>query len=234
MPLVCALVVTGCSDDVVCSEETTPYVSARVEEVGVSRAGSTYVHVYCSHDPLPGMLDVAVSDRELPDPAEAEDALGLFTSLSDTQVIWQPGTDCRLEVATEYGIAEALEPVPGSFVVTAPETVALDETLELTWTESEDADYYVVEAWLTGRRLTPSLERGPELDVAVEGTSVSLDLSELPGAGVLTGRVRAVAGPFPRSGSAGNMTGQGWGYFTVSYRDAGGEFQTVVRDGVVH
>jgi hypothetical protein len=215
-------VTTGCSDEVVCSDDTTPYVSARVEQVGAARAGSTYVEAYCSNDPLPGMFDVSVSDRELPDPVEAPDQLGLLTSLTETLVIWQPGTNCLLEVATEFGIATALETVPGPFEVAAPGTIAVSETLTVSWTASEDADYYVVEAWHAGSASV--------IDVAVEGTATSFTPSELPGSGLLSGRVRAVAGPFPSAGTSGNVTGEGWGYFTVSYRDAGGDFEVVLVD----
>jgi hypothetical protein len=236
----CIAVTVGCSDDVVCPDATSPYISARVKEVGAARAGSTYVEVYCSNDPLPGTFNVSVSERQLPEGTEAEDRLGLVTSLSDTLIVWQPGTNCLLEVTTEFGIASALETVPGTFEVDAPGTLSIDETLTLTWSESQGAAYYVVEAWLATGALDPHGTgeatvdpRGdgePVLDIAVEGTSASFGPTELPGMGVLTGRVWAVTGPFPEAGAVGNVTGGGWGYLTVSYRDAGGEFEVVLED----
>ncbi len=45
-----AAFVVGCSDDVVCSDDTTPYVVAHVEEVGGGRSGSTDVEVYRSEE----------------------------------------------------------------------------------------------------------------------------------------------------------------------------------------
>ena len=222
----------GCSDDVVCSDETSPYISARVEEAGAARAGSTYVEVYCSNDPLPGTFNVSISDRQLPEGTEAADQLGLVTSLSDTVVVWQPGANCLLKVTTEFGIASGLETVPGTFEVEVPETVAINETLTLNWSEADGASYYLIEAWLASGARGTRGSRGPDIDVAVEGTSASFGPGELPGTGVLVGRVSAVAGPFPEAGAVGNVTGGGWGYLTVSYRDGGGEFEVVIRDSL--
>jgi hypothetical protein len=49
----------------------------------------------------------------------------------------------------------------------------------------------------------------------------------LPG-GVITGAVDAVAGPFPRSGTEGNIGGDAWGFYTASYRDQGSLFSAEV------
>lgn len=216
----------GCSDDVVCTGETTPYVAARIEEVGAARGGSTYVEVYCSSDPRlnPSSLYASVADRRLGDPVEAPDQIGFLMTLSDTLLVWQTGTSCLLEVTTEFGIASAQEVIPGAFEVTAPETVMVGETLSLAWTSSYGADYYRVQASHEGQ------DGEADLDIAVNGTSVLLDATEVGSAGTLSGVVWAVSGRFPQSGAAGNVAGEGWGYYTVSYREAGDEFEVVVRD----
>jgi hypothetical protein len=216
----------GCTDDVVCSNEPTPYVTARVEEVGAARAGSTYVEVYCASDPRmsPSSLDVSVGGRQLSDPTEAPDHVGFLLTLSDTLVVWQPGVSCALSVTTESGIASGKETVPASFTVTAPETTIVGETLTLSWTQSSGADYYRVRATLDGPAGTD------ELDFAVDGTSVSLDGTEVGHPGALSGVVWAVSGRFPETGAAGNIGGEGWGYYSIAYRDAAGEFEVVVRD----
>lgn len=224
--LVATMLVAGCSDDVVCTDETTPYVVARVEEVGAGRAGSTDVEVYCSSDPRmsPSQIDASIAERQLSGPVEAPDQVGFLMTLADTQVVWQPGTSCLLEVTTEFGIASSQEVVPGSFEVTAPETTVLGELLTLSWTESTGADYYRVQAMLDGP------DGDSELDIAVAGTSVSLDETELTSVGTLSGMVWAVSGRFPQSGAAGNVGGAGWGYYSIAYRDAAGEFEVVVLD----
>ncbi len=221
---VCLVATTGCSDDVFCVDDPALYISATIEEIGLARAGSTYVEVYCSNDPLPGKFDVVVSDTTLPEATQAPDHLGLVTSLTETLVIWQPGTNCFLEVTTEYGVASAHEPVPGAFEVAAPGTIALGEILTLVWTASDNASYYVVQASLEGSRGTW------DIDVAVEGTTTTFGPSELTSTGIFSGRVWAVAGPFPKAGSAGNVTGAGGGFLNVSYRDPGSEFEVVVED----
>ncbi len=218
--------VAGCSDDVVCADKTTPYIVARVEEVGAGRAGSTQVEVYCASDPRmsPGSLSATIAQRQLSDPVEAEDQVGFLMTLSDTQIVWQTGTSCPLEVTTEFGIATSQEAVPGSFEVTAPETVTVGEPLTLSWTASNGADYYRVQAALDGTQGTT------ELDIAVSGTSVSLDATEVGSAGVFSGVVWAVAGRFPQSGAEGNVADEGWGYYSIAYRDSSGDFEVVVLD----
>ncbi len=46
--------------------------------------------------------------------------------------------------------------------------------------------------------------------------------------GVVSGIVETVAGPFPESGTQGNVSGDGWGFFTLRYADAGSAFETAV------
>ena len=48
--------------------------------------------------------------------------------------------------------------------------------------------------------------------------------------GVLTGWVSSVAGAFPEGGAEGNISGVGWGFFTVSYSDDAGVFAVEVSD----
>jgi len=214
----------GCSDEVVCGDEIPPYISARVEQTAASRAGSTYVEVHCVSDPLPGQLVVSVTGRQLPEAVEAPDRPGLLTSLADTQVIWQPGINCVLEVTTGTGISSATEPVPEAVAVTAPDTVELDEDLTLSWTESGDADYYLVVGAVDGTADEQSI------DIAVDQPSITFEAGEIATAGLFSGRVWAVAGPFPQSGSTGNIEGEGWGYLSVLYRNHTSEFEVTIED----
>jgi len=217
-------ILSGCTDDVVCGEEVPPYIAARVEQSSAARAGSTYVEVYCVSDPLPGQLLARVSGDTLPGAQEAAGLPGLSTTFSDTQVIWQPGTGCVLEVTTDTGSSSALETVPGSFEVAAPGTVGLGDELTLSWTASSEADYYLVRGTIAGAQSEMSL------DIAVDGNSITLGPSDVGLAGVLSGHVWAVSGPFPQTGSDGNVTGEGWGYFSVMYRVPATEFTVAIED----
>ena len=49
-------------------------------------------------------------------------------------------------------------------------------------------------------------------------------------AGVVSGLVMTVAGPFPESGAAGNISGDGWGFFSLRYQDSGSGFEVIVSD----
>ncbi len=172
----------------------------------------------------PSFLSASIALRQLSDPVEAPDRVGFLMALSDTQVVWQPGTSCPLEVTTEFGIASSQEVVPGAFVVTAPQTTILGSQLTLSWTESTSADYYRLQATLEGPR------GSSDLDIAIEGTSVSLNETEVPSTGTLSGRIWAVSGRFPQSGAAGNVAGEGWGYYSIAYRDTATEFEVAVID----
>jgi len=48
--------------------------------------------------------------------------------------------------------------------------------------------------------------------------------------GVVSGFVATVAGPFPEGGAAGNISGDGWGFFSLRYLDSGSAFDITVSD----
>ncbi len=213
----------GCSDDIVCPDDVPPFISARVTEVSDGRVGSTFVEVYCSGDPLPHVLAVAINDRQLPDVVPAHDRPGFITTLAETTIVWQPGTNCVLSLANEYGIASSLETVPGPFAVAAPGTASAGSVAAITWMESDDADYYLLEATLAS-----AFTETTEIAAVVEGTSFDVDLSFISGDGFLSGSVSAVSGPLPEAGSVGNVSGEGWGFMNISYRDSESLFYVVV------
>lgn len=220
-----AAVLLGCSDDIVCPDQTRPFVSAMVEQVSIGRSGATLVDVYVSGDPIPEVYAVSLNDRQLPDPVPATDPPGLVTSLAETTVVWPPGTDCVLSLANQYGIASAAETVPGAFEVSAPGTVQVGGEAAITWSASEDADYYLLEATLAGATAGTT-----DVTEVVEGLSFDLDLSGFSGAGLVTGRVSAVSGPLSTPGTPGNVTGEGWGFLNISYSDAGATINIVVSE----
>ena len=61
-------------------------------------------------------------------------------------------------------------------------------------------------------------------------TALTVDAAEIPFAGTIRGYVEAVAGPFPETGSVGNVGGAGWGFFTIAYHDAASAFEVIVAD----
>ena len=72
---------------------------------------------------------------------------------------------------------------------------------------------------------------GRELfEINTESAGVTFESDDLPFTGDLTGVVEAVAGPFPEGGSEGNVKGDGWGFFTSSYSNAGSAFAVIVYD----
>ena len=218
-----AVWLAGCSDDVVCPDDVPPFISAQVIEVSDGRVGSTFVEVYCSGDPLPDILAVAINDRQLPDVVPANDRPGFVTTLSETTIVWQPGTNCVLSVANEYGIASSLGTVPGPFEVAAPGTASAGGVAVITWMESDDADYYLLEATIAS-----AFAETTEIAAVVEGTSFDVDLPLTSGSGVLSGSVSAVSGPLPEAGSVGNVSGEGWGFMNISYRNSASLFHVVV------
>jgi hypothetical protein len=218
----------GCSDDVVCPDGSSGarlYVSATVVETRGVGGDATSGAVFCSADTLPTFLIASVNAREFPDVASTG-ALGLTATLEDNVVAWQPGEICSLKVTTDYGVARATVTVPGSFAVSAPGAISLGEALTLSWTAAPEAGYYTVVATLTGLRTADTLS----LFAATRDTIVTIPASHIAMAGTISGRVRAVAGPFPDGGAAGNVLGAGWGFFTVAFSDTAGAFDVTVND----
>ena len=110
--------------------------------------------------------------------------------------------------------------------MSAPGDIELGEALALSWTASTSADYYAVVATLTGARATETAQ----IYAATRDTAVTIAASGITFAGTIAGRVRAVAGPFPGGGAAGNVSGAGWGFFTVAFSDTAGAFELTVND----
>ncbi len=242
-PLVAAatalvLLSAGCSDDIMCPEvepvDTTPYISAQVVQSSDGPDGSTHVEIVCTADPLPSLLIAFINGRTLP-LAEPQDDLGLLAVLDDDLVLWQPGTLCSLEVTTNYGYAVAAEVAPAAATVTAPAEISLGDTLKLTWRSAADVDYYEVSAVLISDAGAPvfSAPRSRDtlaLSVTTRDTFAVFLPESIVSAGVVSGLVMTVAGPFPESGAAGNISGDGWGFLSLRYRDSGSVFEVIVSD----
>ncbi|MCK4408909.1 MAG: hypothetical protein KAW67_02420, partial [Candidatus Eisenbacteria sp.] len=231
-PLVAAatavvLLTCGCSDDLVCPEPagTLPYISALVVERPDGGDESTHAEVVCTADPLPSQLITFINGRMLPT-VVLPHGIGLLASLDDDTVLWQPGTLCSLEVTTDYGYATATVVMPDAAAVTAPGEISLGDELRLFWESVTDADYYEVSAVLVTDEGAPMRGAPDSRDTLVlSATTRETFAVFLPGSlsstGVVSGFVETVAGPFPESGAAGNISGDGWGFFTLRYRDSG-------------
>ncbi len=220
--LACSLV--SCSDDIVCPTNTmviAPSIAGSVLESRLADGDSTVVRVRCLADPLPDEFVVFVSGREL-DRVDLISPITLVASLDDDDIVWQHGQGCSLRVNTETGLSTATEDVPGGFSVRQPAEIALGETLRVTWTPSEGADYYDVRCVVSATGDSLVLER------SVPDTVVMFGPDEVTLAGTVAGWVRATAGPFPDGGTDGNVSGVGWGYFTVSYYDSLCLFESAV------
>ncbi len=232
------LLSAGCSDDIICPEvgpaDTVPYISAQVVQNSDGPDESTHAEVVCTADPLPSLLIAFINGRTLP-PVVPPDDLGLLAVLDDDTVLWQPGTSCFLQVTTSYGYATATVVMPDAAAVTAPAEVSLSDTLKLVWRSVADADYYEVSAALVPD--AGALMRGASSSrdtLALSATTRETFAVFLPGSivstGVVSGFVVTVAGPFPEGGAAGNVSGDGWGFFSLRYMDPGSAFDVVVSD----
>lgn len=222
------LAAAGCSDDVVCpdfSPEALPFVSASVEEHDDSTGTETEVSVFVTAAPLPYNLAVFVNGTGINTPGIAQEP-GLLRTFSSDLVAWQPGLACSLSVTTNYGHATAGVTVPESPEVSAPAAITVGEPLPLEWPPVGDADYYR----LTAMVIVAAPPGTTELVYATSETSLVIGAQELGEAGTVTGHVAAVAGPLIESGAEGNVSGDGAGFFTVSYHGGSGEFDVVVSD----
>jgi hypothetical protein len=220
-----AIVLAGCSDDVVCPVDTTPgvepFVSARVVEISGARGDTTRVVVRAAADSIPTLLFVSINDRQIDDVTIGDD-FSLVVGLEEDSIIWQPGTRCSLKVTTNYGFATSSVVVPSGPLVTAPGTVPLGDPVIIEWSPADDADYYVLRGWLDSGGVPV------EITATVRDSVVTIDAAEIPSAGVLRGYVESLAGPFPEIGSDGNVGGAGRGFFTVAYRGPVGAFEVAV------
>ena len=230
------LLAGGCSDDLICPEvepaDTTPYIRAFVAQRSGSGDESTHAEVACTADPLPSLLIAFVNGRTLPDVGPS-DGLGLLAVLDDDTVLWQPGTLCSLEVTTDYGYATSAAVMPAAAAVTAPAGISLGDSLRLVWGSVTGADYYEVSAILVpDASATMWGFPGNRDTLALSATTRETFAVFLPGSltstGVVSGFVETVAGPFPEGGAVGNVSGDGWGFFTLRYLDPGSAFDVVV------
>ncbi len=230
------LLACGCSDDLVCPElqDTLPYVSALVVQRSDGEEGTTHAEVTCTADPLPSLLIAFINGREL-HVVVPPHGLDVLATVDDDLVLWQPGTRCSLAVTTNYGYATAAEVMPDAAAVTAPAEISLGDGLELLWESVTDADYYVVSAVLVSEagapvRGAPRSRDTLALSVTTRDTFAVFLPESIVSAGVMSGLVMTVAGPFPESGAAGNISGDGWGFFSLRYRDSGSVFEVIVSD----
>jgi hypothetical protein len=222
------LMAQGCSDDIVCGDtppEVTPYISAKVVESRDPGGDLTLVRVFCTANPLPDLLSAAVNDRAISQ--VGPDNHGLLATLEEPSIVWQAGTRCSLRVITEFGVATSGSYLPMPFAVTAPESIAVGDTLTVTWRASERADYYGVSMLLAAG--TPDEKT---ITATVRDTIAVFLPSAVNAAGELSGSVAAVSGPFPDGGAPGNISGAGWGFFTASYRDSTSVFRVMVTNPV--
>lgn len=225
--LLTVALLAGCSDDIVCPVDESdgdPFIGASILETRLAGGDHASVRVFCTSDPLPAIFVVSVSDRSISE-ISVGDPLGLIATLEEDAIIWQNGQHCSLKVTTEWGFATAGEPVPGPFSVTQPADVSLGDTLFVGWMSAEDADYYRVECVIKGARGDSIV-----LSKATTGTTAAFEPADITLPGELGGKVVAVAGPYPGSGTDGNIAGGGWGYFTVSYYDSLSLFELTVAD----
>jgi hypothetical protein len=230
------LMACGCSDDLVCPElpDAIPYISALVVQRSGDEEGTTHAEVLCTADPLPSVLITFINGRELHVVVPPQ-GLDVLATMDDNLVLWQPGTRCSLEVTTDYGYATAAVDMPHAAAVTAPTEISLGDELELLWEGVTDADYYVVSAVLVTDEdaLLHGAPGGRDtlvLSMITRKTFAVFLPESLTSTGVVSGFVETVAGPFPESGAAGNVSGDGWGFFTLRYRDSGSAFEVIVSD----
>lgn len=231
--VVAALLVGGCSDDLTCPEldpaDVLPYISARVVQNADDRLGSTHAEVVCTADPLPSLLVAFVNGRELPDAGTTGD-LSAVATLDDDVVVWQSGTRCSLEVTTNYGFATAGGFVPDAVVAVAPTEILLGDSLVVTWEKAAGADYYELSGTLAAGSgvLVSSGRDTVVLSATTRDTFVVFAPDVISFEGVAAGVVTAVTGPFPESGAEGNISGDGWGFFTLRFTDPGSSFSVTV------
>jgi hypothetical protein len=233
----------GCTDDITCpeppQEESAPYIYAFVDQRTGGRTEWTHAEVSCTADPLPSLLIAFINGREISE-LESQGELGLRVTLDDDIVIWQPGTLCSLGVTTNYGYATATGVMPEGPDVIAPETISLGDTLALSWGRVSDADYYRVDATLFHVGAAPGTA-SPEpaygsrdslsLSAVTRDTSVFFLPDEIGYEGSVVGVVEAISGPYPESGAEGNVSGDGWGFFTLRHSGPGSDFSVNVALG---
>lgn len=229
------LLAGGCSDDVVCpdvvQDGTVPHISAHVMQGSDGRAEWTHAEVVCSADPLPSILIAFVNSRELAG-VETSGELGLVRLLDDDVIVWQPGVVCSLEVTSDYGYATAMAVVPEAPLVSAPAALTIGDTLRLEWPAATGADYYRVTGMFIDSPASADRDDRDALAflVTTRDTAAAFTTDSISSPGEFVGVVEAVAGPFPQGGTEGNISGDGWGFFTLLYSDVGSAFTVAMSD----
>jgi hypothetical protein len=228
LALLVVVVLAGCSDDITCPDcedaPDKPFVSAHVRQRGGDQP-STVATLTVGGDPVPATLVASVNYREFGEETLVDGPL-LSATLEDDAVIWQPGTPCTLRVSTDAGFARASAVAPSAPSVWAPATVTLGDSLVVSWSAADDADFYSLRAVL--REGVDSLV----VEVSVEDTLYVFMPDALTMSGELTGVVASVSGPLPAAGANGNVTGEGWGFFSVSYETDNSRFAATVLEPV--
>ena len=228
LTLLLVVAFAGCSDDITCPGDDgsdSPFVTAHVRQRGGERP-FTAASLTVGGDPVPSTLVASVNYREYDEEVLIDGPL-LYATLDDSAVIWQPGTPCTLRVSTDIGFARAPAVVPTAPVTAAPATVTLGDSLLVSWSSSNDADFYSL------RAVVRADDDSLVVAASVEDTFYTIQSDELSMSGVLEGAVSAVSGPLPEAGAEGNVTGEGWGFFSVSYETDESDFSTSVLEPVV-
>ena len=234
---VAVLLAGGCSDDLTCPvldpADVLPFVSARVVQNAGDRLGSTHAEVVCTADPLPSLLIAFINGRELPYVGPSGDLSALAT-LDDDTIVWQSGTRCSLEVTTDFGYATAAAVVPAAVLVLAPAEISLGDTLRLTWEKAAYADYYEVSGTMAsgGGALVAESRDTLAFSLTTRDTFAVFAPEIIALEGAATGTVTAVSGPYPESGASGNVSGDGWGFFTLRFTDPGSAFSVTVSSAL--
>jgi len=226
--------VIGCSDDVVCPEpgpDALPHITACVVQGSDGRSEWSYAEVVCSADPLPSQFITSINGRDLI-VAEPSGDLGLVANFDDDVIVWQPGVPCTLDVTTNYGYATADAVVPGAPAVEAPASISLGDPLAIVWSKATGADYYKLTATYVENEggITRGARNTLAFVMTTRDTAATFTTDGFAIPGEFSGVVESVAGPFPAGGTEGNVSGVGWGFFTLRYSDSGSAFEVTVSD----
>jgi len=224
--LLIALAAAGCSDDITCpdpdDQPTKPFIRSQVRQTD-GPSPRTLATLTVGGDPVTSLLAASINYREFGEPEFLDDPL-ILAAIEEDAVVWQPGTPCTLRVVTDMGFARGSAVVPEAAAPVAPPSITLGDSLRVAWGPAQDADYYIVRAVVRADGDSLVLEN------AVTDTEAVFAADAVTLAGSLEGVVRAVSGPIPETGSDGNITEEGWGFFSMSFEDASSSFELIVED----
>ncbi len=176
--------------------------------------GATWVSVMC--DPILNKIEVKLNDKDLEVLGEVGRDFEFYAS--DT-LIPPAKSEWRLKVTTDVGNADATSKVPGDFTATIPNSIAKNADLNLSWTQAEDANWYLVlieydTSWYYFYKDTTIYTSQTRL--TIPGSWFNKD-------GYLDIFIGAVNGPKPEAGSKGNINGAKG--FWVGANERGGDVQ---------